>query len=102
MTSTVPSQLESALGRTPFDRLSERGQQSLRERGQICRFAEGQTLSSAEVIGDRVLLLNNQGRLHADERVSLPPRDQDLKLQPEFNRYVRALSQSFHALEVTA
>jgi len=57
MTSTVPSQLESALGRAPFDRLSERGQKSLRERGQICRFAEGQTLSSAEVIGDRVLLL---------------------------------------------
>ncbi|HAR31791.1 MAG TPA: nitrate/sulfonate/bicarbonate ABC transporter ATP-binding protein [Gammaproteobacteria bacterium] len=60
------------------------------------------SIAEAVYLGDRVLLLNNQGRLHADERVSLPPRDQDLKLQPEFNRYVRALSQSFHALEVTA
>ncbi|MEB3168350.1 MAG: cyclic nucleotide-binding domain-containing protein, partial [Synechococcaceae cyanobacterium] len=57
MTSTIPSQLESALGRSPFDRLSERGLQALRQGGQICRFAEGQALSSADVIGDRVLLL---------------------------------------------
>jgi NitT/TauT family transport system ATP-binding protein len=60
------------------------------------------SISEAVYLGDRVLLLNNQGRLHADEHVLLPARDQELKLQPEFNRYVRALSQSFHALEVTA
>lgn len=60
------------------------------------------SIAEAVYLGDRVLLLNNQGRLHADEHVFLPARDQELKLQPEFNRYVRALSQSFHALEVTA
>jgi NitT/TauT family transport system ATP-binding protein len=60
------------------------------------------SISEAVYLGDRVLLLNNHGRLHADEHIVLPPRNQELKLQPEFSRYVRGLSQSFHALEVKA
>jgi subfamily B ATP-binding cassette protein HlyB/CyaB len=64
MTRTTPSQLESALAREPLDRLSERGRQALRERGEIRRFAEGQVLSATDLIGDRVLvLLEGEARL---------------------------------------
>jgi ATP-binding cassette subfamily B protein len=64
MTSTLPSSLESVLAEEPLARLSVGGQERLREAGQIHRFNEGQLLSSAEVISDRVLvLLQGQARL---------------------------------------
>jgi subfamily B ATP-binding cassette protein HlyB/CyaB len=57
MTSTTPIQLESALATEPLALLSGRGLEQLRQGCRLCRFNEGQVLSSAEAIGDRVLLL---------------------------------------------
>ena len=57
MTSTVPPQLERALTHDPLQRLSPRGQNAVRQRASLQSFAEGQRLSSADAIGDRVLLL---------------------------------------------
>ncbi|MFM7266793.1 MAG: hypothetical protein ACKOZW_14625, partial [Cyanobium sp.] len=57
MTSTIPPQLESALTHEPLQRLSPRGQNAIRQRASLQSFAEGQRLSSADAIGDRVLLL---------------------------------------------
>ena len=57
MTHTVPPQLESVLTLDPLQRLSPQGQEALRQRGTIQSFAEGQRLSGADAIGDRVLLL---------------------------------------------
>jgi ATP-binding cassette subfamily B protein len=67
MTTTRPSPLESVLGRDPLAQLSREGLETLRQSGQICRFSEGQLLSSAELIGDRVLvLLEGEARLLAE------------------------------------
>ena len=57
MTSTVPPQLERALTHDPLQRLSPRGHNAVRQRASLQSFAEGQRLSSADAIGDRVLLL---------------------------------------------
>jgi NitT/TauT family transport system ATP-binding protein len=61
------------------------------------------SIAEAVYLGDRVLLLDTQGRLNADEPVALDgARDQDLKLTAPFNAHVRALSARFHALEESA
>jgi ATP-binding cassette subfamily B protein len=57
MTSTAAVQLEAALAAAPLALLSPGGLERLREGCRICRFSEGQVLSSTETIGDRVLLL---------------------------------------------
>jgi ATP-binding cassette subfamily B protein len=64
MTHTVPPQLESVLASEPLQRLSDRGRAALRQRATIQRFGEGQMLSGAEAISDRVLvLLEGEARL---------------------------------------
>ncbi|MEB3171592.1 MAG: ABC transporter transmembrane domain-containing protein, partial [Synechococcaceae cyanobacterium] len=64
MTGTTHAQLEAALTAEPLAQLSPRGLERLRQNCRICRFSEGQVLSSAELIGDRVLLLlEGEGRL---------------------------------------
>jgi NitT/TauT family transport system ATP-binding protein len=60
------------------------------------------SIAEAVYLGDRVLLLDTRGRINADEPIELGRRDQDIKLTPEFNAYVRGLSDRFHALEHTA
>ncbi|MFM7361970.1 MAG: peptidase domain-containing ABC transporter [Cyanobium sp.] len=67
MTSTTPAQLEAALAAEPLALLSPRGLEQLRQGCRICRFQEGQVLSSSEAIGDRVLLLlEGEARLVAE------------------------------------
>ncbi|MFN9618244.1 MAG: ABC transporter transmembrane domain-containing protein [Synechococcaceae cyanobacterium] len=64
MTSTLPPQLEPLLAQEPLQLLSEPGRQALRQRGSVQRFGEGQRLSEAGAIGDRVLvLLEGEARL---------------------------------------
>jgi len=60
------------------------------------------SIAEAVYLGDRVLLLDTRGRISVDEPVELGTRDQDIKLTPEFNVHVRALSDRFHALEHSA
>jgi len=60
------------------------------------------SISEAVYLGDRVLLLDTQGQMSADEPVGLGVRTQELKLTPPFNAHVRALSDRFHALEESA
>jgi len=60
------------------------------------------SISEAVYLGDRVLLLDTQGQMSADEPVGLGVRTQELKLTPPFNAHVRALSDRFHALEEPA
>jgi subfamily B ATP-binding cassette protein HlyB/CyaB len=57
MTPTTSPRLEPALAAEPLALLSARGMEKLRQGCRILRFSEGQALSSAEAIGDRVLLL---------------------------------------------
>ena len=64
MTSTLPPQLDTLLAQEPLQLLSEAGRQALRQRGSVQRFGEGQRLSEAGAIGDRVLvLLEGEARL---------------------------------------
>lgn len=60
------------------------------------------SISEAVYLGDRVLLLDTQGRLRADQPVPLGTRTQELKLEQAFTRHVRDLSARFHELEVPA
>jgi NitT/TauT family transport system ATP-binding protein len=60
------------------------------------------SISEAVYLGDRVLLLDTQGQISADEPVGMGVRNQELKLTPPFNAHVRALSDRFHALEESA
>jgi len=60
------------------------------------------SISEAVYLGDRVLLLDTQGRLRADQPVPLGARTQALKLEQAFTGHVRELSARFHDLEVPA
>ncbi|MEB3255533.1 MAG: ABC transporter transmembrane domain-containing protein [Synechococcaceae cyanobacterium] len=64
MTSTLPPQIDALLAQEPLQRLSASGREALRQRGSVQRFGEGQRLSDAGAIGDRVLvLLEGEARL---------------------------------------
>jgi NitT/TauT family transport system ATP-binding protein len=57
------------------------------------------SIAEAVYLGDRVLLLDTHGRLSADERIELGPRNQDTKLSARFTEHVRAFSDRFLVLE---
>ena len=57
------------------------------------------SIAEAVYLGDRVLLMDKNGQINADNDVEFSARDQSLKLQPTFNAQVSKFSKLFSDLE---
>ena len=72
MTLSSSITIDNLLSISPFDGLSERSRQRLREGSRLFSYSEGQLLSNADVIGEQVLVvLDGTARLLA-ERDGVP------------------------------
>jgi NitT/TauT family transport system ATP-binding protein len=60
------------------------------------------SISEAAYLGDRVLLMDQNGRIDTDQTIDFGSRDQTLKLTPQFNQRVSAIAERFTALERAA
>ena len=57
MTPLIPDMAETIVRLHPFSTLSPSAQSRLQDSAEPCRFVEGQVLSDAATIGDRILVL---------------------------------------------
>jgi NitT/TauT family transport system ATP-binding protein len=71
----------------------------LKERLQLQYVFVTHSISEAVYLGDRILLLDNDGHINDDRSIPFIERNQSLKLTPSFNAVVQEYSKLFSDME---